>query len=94
MLCHFYSFVVVMMHCACTLFSFIYPTMEDLADMLDLVVDELQIKKFIGFGVGAGAHILCRYALTHPNVVDALILINCSVTQASWLEWMYHRVRK
>jgi len=72
--------------------TFIYPTMEDLADMIDLVVDELQIKHFIGFGVGAGAHILCRYALIHPNVIDGLILINCSVTQAGWLEWIYHRV--
>jgi pimeloyl-ACP methyl ester carboxylesterase len=56
------------------------------------VVDFYKIKRFIGLGVGAGGNILCRYALAHPEHVDALILVNCVSTQAGWIEWGYQKL--
>lgn len=50
-------------------FRYIYPTMDELADQLVQVVRHFNLKQFIGFGVGAGANILCRYALNHPEMV-------------------------
>lgn len=43
--------------------------MDELADQLVQVVRHFNLKQFIGFGVGAGANILCRYALNHPEMV-------------------------
>lgn len=47
------------------------------------------MKTIIGFGVGAGANILVRFALANPDKVGALCLVNCSSTQAGWIEWGY-----
>ena len=47
------------------------------------------MKSFIGFGVGAGANILVRFAHLHPDKVGALCLINCCSTAAGWIEWGY-----
>jgi len=51
-----------------------------------------ELKQFIGFGSGAGANILMRYALKFPKHVAALILINATYTAAGWMEWGYHKV--
>lgn len=66
---------------------FEYPTMDQLAESIQYVVDHYGIKRFIGFGVGAGANVLSRYALNHEHTVDSLVLINPTSTQASWSEW-------
>lgn len=51
-------------------FSYIYPSMDELADQLNQVVLHFNLKHFIGFGVGVGANILCRYTLNHPEMVS------------------------
>nr|XP_013189327.1 unnamed protein product [Amyelois transitella] len=72
--------------------DYIYPTMDELANQLNYVLGHFGIKTFIGFGVGAGANILARFALAHPQKVDALALINCTSNQAGWIEWAYQKL--
>ncbi|KAL4717518.1 hypothetical protein ACJJTC_000667 [Scirpophaga incertulas] len=62
-------------------------SMDDLSNQINYVLCHFAIKSFIGFGVGAGANVLARFALANPQKVDALALVNCSSTQAGWIEW-------
>lgn len=70
---------------------YVYPTMDELAKMVFSVVEDFRIKSFIGFGVGAGANILCRFALMYPEKVDGLILVNGYASTAGWSEWAYQK---
>lgn len=72
--------------------SFTYPTMDQLGEAIHSVVNHYKIKRFIGFGVGAGVNVLCRYALNHPEHVDSLVLINGSADKAGWVEWGYQKL--
>lgn len=72
--------------------GFVYPTMEEVSEQISDVVLHFNIKSFIGFGVGVGANILVRYALNHPERLDALCLINCVSTTAGWIEWGYQKL--
>lgn len=72
--------------------DYLYPTMDELANQICYVMTHFGLKQFIGFGVGAGANILCRYALNHPEHVSALCLVNCVSTQAGWIEWGYQKL--
>ncbi|XP_055356186.1 protein NDRG3-like [Paramacrobiotus metropolitanus] len=64
-----------------------YPTMDDMADMIESFRTANGIQHFIGIGVGAGANILARYAIKYPSQVDALTLVNCTSRVAGWGEW-------
>ncbi|XP_050698095.1 protein NDRG3-like isoform X3 [Eriocheir sinensis] len=72
--------------------GYVYPTLEELADTITCVKNHLHLRSFIGFGVGLGANVLSRYATKFPNYVDALVLVNCSSTQAGWIEWGYQKL--
>ncbi|KAL1117048.1 hypothetical protein AAG570_004376 [Ranatra chinensis] len=69
-----------------------YPTMDELAAQLNFVLTHFGLNTFIGLGVGAGGNVLARYALGHPDRVDALVLVNCVSTQAGWIEWGYQKL--
>ncbi|XP_055374064.1 protein NDRG3 isoform X2 [Condylostylus longicornis] len=69
--------------------DYIYPTMDELAAQLLFVMSHFQLKNIIGFGVGAGANILARFAIQNPDKVGALCLINCVSTASGWIEWGY-----
>lgn len=43
--------------------------MEELSNQINYVMVHFGIKSFIGFGVGVGANILARFALTNPEKV-------------------------
>lgn len=75
-----------------TYYSYVYPSMDELAEQLLFVLGYFGLKSVIGFGVGAGANILARFALAHPEKVNALCLINCVSTQAGWIEWGYQKL--
>lgn len=72
--------------------DFTYPSMDALASQIDFVLGHFGVRSFIGFGVGAGANILARYAINNPQKVDALALINCTSTPAGWTEWLYQKI--
>ncbi|XP_043256070.1 protein NDRG3 isoform X1 [Colletes gigas] len=72
--------------------DYVYPSMDELAEQLLFVLGHFGLKSVIGFGVGAGANILARFALAHPENVNALCLINCVSTQAGWIEWAYQKM--
>ncbi|XP_055931634.1 protein NDRG3-like isoform X1 [Argiope bruennichi] len=72
--------------------NYIYPTMDELAETLVQVMKFYGLKHFIGFGVGAGANILSRFALEHPDCVDGMFLVNPTCTVASWTEWGYQKL--
>uniref|UniRef100_A0A182ITH9 Uncharacterized protein n=1 Tax=Anopheles atroparvus TaxID=41427 RepID=A0A182ITH9_ANOAO len=69
--------------------DYVYPTFDELASQLLFVMTHFNLKSIIGFGIGAGANILARFALANPDKVGALCLINCSSTAAGWIEWGY-----
>lgn len=71
--------------------QFVYPTMDQLAAQVKEVLDHFQVNSCIGFGSGAGANVLARLALSYPQKVDGLFLINASVGLATWTEWFYQK---
>lgn len=71
--------------------DYIYPTMDQLAMSLLQVIEHYGVKSFIGFGVGAGANILSRFALSRPERVDGLVLVNGNASQSGWIEWAYQK---
>uniref|UniRef100_A0A8C6Q0U0 Protein NDRG3-like n=1 Tax=Nothobranchius furzeri TaxID=105023 RepID=A0A8C6Q0U0_NOTFU len=64
-----------------------YPNMDELAEMLPSVLTQLQVKSVIGIGVGAGACILTKLALTQPSLVEGLVLINIDPCAKGWVDW-------
>lgn len=72
--------------------SYVYPTMDELAETILTVVDYFSIKRFIGFGVGSGSNILSRFALKYPARVDSLVLVNPTSTKPGWIEWGYQKM--
>jgi len=71
--------------------NYAFPTMDGLAQIVDTVVAHFGLKSFIGFGIGAGANVLLRYALKKQQVLIALVLINAGCERAGWIEWGYQK---
>ena len=69
-----------------------YPTMEQLSEVVEYVCHNYGISSCIALGSGLGANILARLAWRRPKLVEGLILINCDIQKAGWLEWGYHKV--
>ncbi|KAM9751757.1 protein NDRG3-like [Menidia menidia] len=67
--------------------GFQYPTMEELAEMLPPVLNQLQVKSVIGIGVGAGAYVLAKLALNEPSLVEGLVLIDIDPCAKGWVDW-------
>lgn len=74
--------------------DYIYPTCDQLADTVMDVVNYFKLKGVICFGIGFGANILARFALLHPDIVNAIVLINCVSTKCGWIEWGYQKWNK
>jgi pimeloyl-ACP methyl ester carboxylesterase len=72
--------------------NYSYPTMDQLAEQIEVVLKSFEVKSFIGLGVGTGANILSRFALANPLIVDGLFLINSTSTVAGWTEWLYQKM--
>ncbi|KAI3413527.1 hypothetical protein GPALN_011017 [Globodera pallida] len=68
-----------------------YPTMDGLANIVSDVVSHFGLKSFVGIGIGAGANVMLRYAMSQQRLLDALILINATSQKAGWVEWGYQK---
>ncbi|MFH4973615.1 hypothetical protein AB6A40_000324 [Gnathostoma spinigerum] len=72
--------------------NYVYPTMDGLSKIVETCVNHFGLKSFIGFGVGAGANVMLRYAIQNESKLSALILVNCVATSAGWIEWGYQKM--
>ena len=63
-----------------------FPSMDQLGEDLVHVLDALDIKYCIGLGEGAGADILCRFAMAWSKRCLGLVLIHCLGTPHGIIE--------
>jgi len=66
--------------------DFIFPKMQQVAEDLITILDQLNIKLVIGLGEGAGANILARFGMKYPERCMGLILLHCTSTTAGVME--------
>ncbi|XP_043840641.1 protein NDRG2 [Dromiciops gliroides] len=69
-----------------------YPSLDQLAEMIPIILQYLNFSTIIGVGVGAGAYILSRFALTNPDLVEGLVLINIDCNAKGWMDWAAHKL--
>lgn len=62
---------------------------DELSKGIDMVVDELGLKKVIGFGIGTGASELLLFARRRPELCRGLILLNPTANAAAWTDLPY-----
>ncbi|XP_062836084.1 protein NDRG1 isoform X1 [Anolis carolinensis] len=67
--------------------GYMYPSMDQLAEMLPGILKQFGLKSVIGMGTGAGAYILTRFALNYPDMVEGLVLINVNPCAEGWMDW-------
>ncbi|KAH7644795.1 uncharacterized protein ZK1073.1 isoform X2 [Dermatophagoides farinae] len=64
-----------------------FPTIQQIGEEVLLkVLDELKIQLCVGIGDGAGANILARFGLAHPERILGLVLINLVSLGVGFLE--------
>ncbi|XP_010769252.1 protein NDRG2-like [Notothenia coriiceps] len=68
-------------------YSYQYPTMDVIADMLPNVLQFFNFRTVIGVGVGVGAYILSKFALANPDSVEGLVLVNIDTNARGWIDW-------
>jgi len=66
--------------------DFTFPKMQQIAEDLVTVLDQLNLKLVIGLGEGAGANILCRFGMKYPDRCMGLVLLHCTSTTAGVME--------
>uniref|UniRef100_A0A915JAZ5 N-myc downstream regulated n=1 Tax=Romanomermis culicivorax TaxID=13658 RepID=A0A915JAZ5_ROMCU len=66
--------------------NFVFPTLDQIGQDLVCVLDELGVKTVIGLGEGAGANIMCRFALRMIQWK-----LGSNMNQAAWEYLIDHR---
>jgi len=69
-----------------------YPTMQELAEGIVDVLDQLNIQHVVCFGEGAGANVLARFAMKHDTRVLGIVLVHCTGTTAGFMEKLKDRI--
>ncbi|XP_052635263.1 LOW QUALITY PROTEIN: protein NDRG2-like, partial [Harpia harpyja] len=69
-----------------------YPSLEQLAEMIPCILQYLNIASIIGMGVGAGAFVLAKFGLLHPEAVEGLVLVNIDPHAKGWMDWAAHKL--
>ncbi|XP_067834760.1 protein NDRG1-like isoform X2 [Heptranchias perlo] len=64
-----------------------YPSMDQIAELLPAILKHFGVKSIIGLGIGAGAYVLAKFALTFPDLVEGLCLININSCAEGWMDW-------
>ncbi|CAN7990785.1 unnamed protein product [Ixodes hexagonus] len=72
--------------------DFNFPTIQMIGEDLISVVDHLKINLVVGFGEGAGANILVRFALAHSSRVLGLILMHLVSTGVGMMEYFKDKI--
>ncbi|TRY66904.1 hypothetical protein DNTS_017008 [Danionella cerebrum] len=72
--------------------NYTYPSMDQLSETLPLVLKHFGIKSVIGLGIGAGANILARFALKHPDMVEGVVLVNMSAQGEGFMDWATQKI--
>ncbi|XP_048009623.1 protein NDRG1b [Megalobrama amblycephala] len=72
--------------------EYTYPSMDQLSETLPMVLKHFGLKSVIGMAVGAGANILARFALNHPDMVEGLVLINMSTQAEGFMDWAAQKI--
>jgi len=69
-----------------------FPTLQQMGEDLNSVLEKVDVKSCIVIGEGAGANIAYRFTLAHPNSVMGVALIHCTSTTAGVLETLKDKV--
>uniref|UniRef100_A0A914CCE8 Ndr n=1 Tax=Acrobeloides nanus TaxID=290746 RepID=A0A914CCE8_9BILA len=69
-----------------------YPTLDQLGEDLVCVLDKADVRTCIAFGEGAGANVVCRFALAWPNRIMGIILVHCTSTTAGIIEYCKDKI--
>ncbi|XP_062387025.1 protein NDRG1b [Sardina pilchardus] len=72
--------------------GYTYPSMDQLSEAIPTVLKHYGIKSTIGLSIGAGAFIMCHFALNHPDMVEGMIMININAQSEGWMDWAAHKV--
>jgi len=64
-----------------------FPTLAQLGEDLVCILDHFDVRTCIAFGEGAGANVICRFALQWPNRIMGIILVHCTSTTAGVIEY-------
>ncbi|XP_074539508.1 protein NDRG1-like [Halichoeres trimaculatus] len=72
--------------------AYTYPSMDQLSEALPAVLKHFGLRSVIGLGVGAGAYILARFALNHPDLVDGLVLININPSAEGLIDSVAYKI--
>ncbi|XP_015889113.3 protein NDL1 [Ziziphus jujuba] len=68
------------------------PSVDDLADQINEVLDFFGLGAVMCMGVTAGAYILTLFAMKYRERVLGLILVSPLCKAPSWTEWFYNKV--
>jgi pimeloyl-ACP methyl ester carboxylesterase len=71
-----------------------FPSLQQIGEDLVSVLDQTKIKEVIGFGEGAGANILARFAAAHPQRVLGICLMHTTGNAAGLMESLKDKVFK
>eukprot|EP01099_Mayorella_cantabrigiensis_P007451 TRINITY_DN6618_c0_g1_i1.p1 TRINITY_DN6618_c0_g1~~TRINITY_DN6618_c0_g1_i1.p1 ORF type:complete len:312 (-),score=48.79 TRINITY_DN6618_c0_g1_i1:12-947(-) len=69
-----------------------YPSLTQMGQQIQQIIDHLRIPKIICFAVGIGGHVLCNFAIENPGRVEALILISTSTKGSGWFKYIYQYI--
>ena len=59
-------------------------SMEHFVGDLELIIDHLNLARFVLLGQGFGGHVAVRYAAAHPERISALVLATVTVEIRAW----------
>jgi pimeloyl-ACP methyl ester carboxylesterase/DNA-binding CsgD family transcriptional regulator len=59
-------------------------SMEHFLGDLELIIDHLNLTRFVLLGQGFGGHVAVRYAAVHPERISALVLATVTVEIRAW----------
>ncbi|KAI6239154.1 hypothetical protein M3Y99_00619300 [Aphelenchoides fujianensis] len=69
-----------------------FPTLAQMGEDCAAILDKVDARSCIAFGEGAGANVICRFALEHPNRISGIILVHCTSTTVGIIEYLRDKV--